>query len=124
MFLFLLVPLSPFSHFLRRCYKIAESLDITSFWQCCTKITVLRLIKNYAKLLLSSFPLCHYLKIEKSKICLFYKGFVELGVDIIQKSMQNLSSYHNKKNGRGCCKPSEIKAFKIFLNQDLHLLYI
>ena len=38
--------------------------------------------------------------------------------------MQNLSSYHNKKNGRGCCNPSEINGFKIFLNQDLHLLYI
>ena len=36
----------------------------------------------------------------------------------------HLSLLHNKKNGRGCCKSSEIKAFKIFLNQDLHLLYI
>ena len=28
--------------------------------------------------------------------------------------MQSLSSYHNKKNGRGCCNPSEIKGFKTF----------
>ena len=36
----------------------------------------------------------------------------------------HLSLLHNKKNRRGYCKPSEIKAFKTFLNQDLHLLYI
>ena len=28
--------------------------------------------------------------------------------------MQNLSSYHNKKNGRGSSNPSEIKGFKTF----------
>ena len=66
MFLFLLVPLSPFSHFL----EIAETL----MWQWFRGITVPPSLKF----------------------------------------IQNVSSYHNKKNGRGSSNPSEINGFKNF----------